>query len=259
MSSCIFLFFLLPRFIERIQFQDVQTLSKYYTEDLGNGIELEMIAIPSGKFMMGSPEGEGRDWEKPQHKVLVQVFYMGKYPITQAQYRQVMDENPSYFKGDDRPVETVSWDDAVEFCEKLSKQTGTEYRLPTEAEWEYACRAGTTTRYYFGDDITSDLANYDGNVGKTTSVGKYPPNAFGLYDMHGNVLEWCQDDWHENYQGAPTDGSTWLTENNMKVIRGGAWSYDPYICSSAYRLNDTRDNRYLNFGFRVACVATRTQ
>ncbi len=235
-------------------------MSEYFTEDLGNSINLEMIAIPGGTFMMGSPEGEGDKGEKPQHEVTVQAFYMGKYPITQAQYQEVMGKNPSDFKGDDqRPVECVSRDDAVEFCQRLSEQTGTEYRLPTEAEWEYACRAGTTTKYYFGDDITSDLANYGGNIGETTAVGKYPPNAFGLYDMHGLVLEWCQDDWHDNYQGAPNDGRAWVSGlSSMFVIRGGSWYRNPRSCRSAYRFGNYPGSTYFYYGFRVVCVAPRT-
>ena len=243
-----------------------------FTEDLGNGIKLEMIAIPGGKFLMGSPEGEGYDDEKPQHAVTVPPFYMGKYPITQVQYQQVMYKNPSdfdfqslfqsLFRSNERqrPVEEVSWDDAVEFCQRLSKQTGTEYRLPTEAEWEYACRAGTTTKYYFGEDITSDLANYNQNIGKTISVGKYPPNAFGLYDMHGNVWEWCQDDWHVNYKDAPTDGSAWIADNVVtKILRGGSWVNPPGYCRSASRLyDDRRDDRYTYDGFRVVCGFGRT-
>ena len=231
---------------------------KSFTEDLGNGIELEMIAISGGKFMMGSPEGEGNDREKPQHEVAVQPFYMGKYPITQVQYQQVMGKNPSNFKRDDqRPVERVSWDDAVEFCQRLSKQTGKEYRLPSEAEWEYACRAGTTTAYYFGENITEELVNYKRS--KTTFVGKYPSNAFGLYDMHGNVWEWCEDDWHEDYENAPNDGSAWLScKSSSKVLRGGSWGFYSFNCRSAYRFGGTRGNRDINVGFRVVCVAPRT-
>ncbi len=213
--------------------RDSNKQAKFFKEDLGNGVNLEMVSIPGGKFLMGTEDEEierlvkeyDNEWirvEKPQHEVTVSPFYMGKYPITQAQYQQVMGKNPSYFKGDERPVEQVSWDDAVEFCQRLSKQTGTEYRLPSESEWEYACRAGTTTKYYFGDDITSDLANYGDNVGETTSVGQYSPNAFGLYDMHGNVWEWCQDDWHDNYQDAPTDGRAWVSGGLIKVRRGGS-------------------------------------
>jgi formylglycine-generating enzyme required for sulfatase activity len=144
--------------------------------------------------------------------------------------------------------------------------TGRQYRLPTEAEWEYACRAGTTTPFHFGPTITSDLANYDGNYvygdgpkGKfreeTTGVGSFPPNALGLYDMHGNVWEWCQDHWHSNYEGAPTDGGAWLPSSELRLLRGGSWLYYPELCRSAYRDYDFPDNRNCNIGFRVVCSA----
>ncbi len=228
-----------------------------FTEDLGNGINLEMIAIPGGKFMMGSPEGEGYDREKPQHEVTVKPFFIGKYPITQTQYQQVMSHNPSRFKGDERPVERVSWEDAVEFCQRLSKQMGKEYRLPSEAEWEYACRAGTTTAYHFGESITEQLANY--RTHETVPVGQFPPNAFSLYDMHGNVWEWCQDDWHNNYKGAPTDGRAWLSRNSsIKAIRGGSWNNYPRGCRSAIRYVKTRDYRSINLGFRAVHVLSKT-
>ncbi|MEM9271595.1 MAG: SUMF1/EgtB/PvdO family nonheme iron enzyme [Cyanobacteria bacterium P01_F01_bin.143] len=247
-----------------------------FIEDLGNGVKLEMVAIPGGTFMMGSPEGEGKDNEKPQHQVTVKPFLMGKYPITQAQYRQLMGVNPSYFKDREdakrRPVEQVSWDEAVEFCQRLSKLVGQEYRLPTEAEWEYACRSviseGLTLEawnkeysqpFNFGKTISAELANYDGNIGETTEVGKYSPNAFGLYDMHGNVWEWCQDDWHVNYKDAPNDGNVWLSEGgSKKVIRGGSWICYPNDCRSAIRSYFTRDHRDSYIGFRVVCVAPRT-
>ena len=231
-----------------------------FVQDLGNGIKLEMISIPGGNFVMGSPDSEGRNNEKPQHEVTVSPFYMGKYPVTQAQYQQVMGYNPSHFKGNDRPVEKVSWDEAVEFCQRLSKQTVKEYRLPTEAEWEYACRAGKTTPYHFGENITDKLANYDCNVNATTSVRQFLPNVFGLYDMHGNVWEWCQDDWHDNYQGAPTDGSARalkLKYGKYKVVRGGSLASDPNFCRSAIRFRDSRDLRLRYIGFRVVCVAPR--
>ena len=228
---------------------------KNFTEDLGDGVLLEMIAIPGDKFLMGSPEGEGHDDERPQHEVTVQSFYMGKFPITQAQYQQVMGKNPSIFKGDDRPVENVSWDNAVEFCQNLSKQTGKNYRLPSEAEWEYACRAGTTNLYYFVGNITYKLANCGRDYNETTSVRRFSSNAFGLYDMHGNVWEWCQDDWHDNYENALTDGKAWFSENkNIKVIRGGSWFNDPYNCRSASRIYYTRASRSSRIGFRVVCA-----
>ncbi len=248
--------------------------AQYFTENLGNNISLDMVYIPGGKFIMGSPLGEGYDRERPQHEVTVQPFFMGKYPITQAQWKaiadradlkveRILDPNPAYFKDREnsarRPVENVDWDDAVEFCQRLSKQTGTEYRLPTEAEWEYACRAGTTTPYYFGENITDKLANYGGNVGKTTSVGQFPPNAFGLYDMHGNVWEWCQDDWHDSYKNAPNDGSAWVSEtSSTKVTRGGSWGSNPTLCRSAPRDLGTRGGRDADIGFRVVCVVPRT-
>jgi formylglycine-generating enzyme required for sulfatase activity len=237
-----------------------------FTEDLGNGVKLEMIAIPGGTFWMGSPanEAERGDNESPQHQVTVPSFFMGKYPLTQAQYQAIMGKNPAYFKGNNRPVENVSWDDAVRFCQKLSQRTGKNYRLPSEAEWEYACRAGTKTPFSFGDNITTDLVNYDGTYpyksapkGKyreqTTDVGTFPPNAFGLYDMHGNVWEWCEDDWHENYIDAPTDGSAWNSQSgsNTKLLRGGSWYSDARYCRSANRAGYLRDFRNTLYGFRV--------
>jgi formylglycine-generating enzyme required for sulfatase activity len=190
---------------------------------------------------------------------------MGKYPLTQAQYQAIMGKNPAYFKGNNRPVEHVSWDDAVLFCQKLSQRTGKNYRLPSEAEWEYACRAGTKTPFSFGDNITTDLVNYNGTYpyksapkGKyreqTTDVGTFfLPNPFGLYDMHGNVWEWCEDDWHENYIDAPTDGSAWNSQSgsNTKLLRGGSWYYDAGCCRSANRNRYSRDYRYYYCGFRV--------
>lgn len=239
-----------------------------FTEDLGNDVELKMIAIPGGTFMMGSPEGEGEDCERPQHEVRVSKFFMGKYTITQAQYYQVMSENPSYCRGNDnRPVESVNWHDAREFCQRISEKTGKKYRLPSEAEWEYACRAGTTTRYSFGNEISLKFANYyTGNdfveplikLGfryTTNVVGKYLPNAFGLYDMHGNVWEWCEDDWHVNYKDAPNDGSVWLSESgSAKVARGGSFFNKSFGCRSAKRfciIYSTRKN--FDIGFRVVC------
>jgi formylglycine-generating enzyme required for sulfatase activity len=196
--------------------------AKYFTEDLGNGVTLEMVAIPGGTFLMGSPESEEGSYnrERPQHEVNVPPFFMGKYPVTQKQWRAVanlpqinreLDPNPSRFKGVTRPVETISWYEAVEFCDRLSEYTGKNYRLPSEAEWEYACRAGTTTPFHFGETITTEVANYNGNSTyasaskgqyrqKTTPVGSFEvANAFGLFDMHGNVWECCNDHWHQKY------------------------------------------------------------
>jgi len=249
--------------------------AKYFKEDLGNNITLEMVQIPGGSFMMGSLESEkGRTQdESPQHQVNVPGFSMGKFVVTQEQYQQIMGKNPSYFtqKGAKRPVEEVSWDDAVEFCRMLSENTGREYRLPSEAEWEYACRAGTTTPFHFGETITTELANYKGtsiyasepkgkHLQRTTDLGSFPPNAFGLYDMHGNVWEWCQDDWHNNYSNAPKDGSGWTSQSgNTKALRGGSWGNIPVYCRSAYRTYNALAYHYFNIGFRVVCSgATRT-
>jgi formylglycine-generating enzyme required for sulfatase activity len=265
-------------------------------EDLGNGVSLEMVKIPGGTFTMGSPESEegSRERERPQHDVTVAQFFMGKYPVTQGQWIAIasrtdlkveldLKPEPSYFKepykGIDRwqrPVEEVSWYEAVEFCKRLSKLTRRNYRLPSEAEWEYACRARTTTPFHFGETISTDLANYcgtdhylSGSYGKgpkgvyrkeTTPVGQFPPNAFGLYDMHGNVREWCADELHNNYQNAPTDGSIWLNgDKDKSPLRGGSWGYDPDYCRSAIRDNFIRrDDLDLITGFRVVCDGGRT-
>ncbi|MDJ0633777.1 MAG: SUMF1/EgtB/PvdO family nonheme iron enzyme [Xenococcaceae cyanobacterium MO_188.B29] len=264
--------------------------AEFFKEDLGSGVTLDLVYIPGGQFLMGTEDEEidrlvekfDRDWfrsEKPQHEVTVKPFFIGKYPVTQAQWRAIaslpkvehdLDPDPSSFKGDNHPVEQVSWDEAVEFCQRLSQQTGKGYRLPSEAEWEYACRAGTTTPFHFGETITTDLANYEGNYTyanepkgqyreETTPVGSFSPNAFGLYDMHGNVWEWCEDNWHDNYNGASADGSAWRSgSDNLKVLRGGSWFYYPVNCRSAYRVDPPRVTRNSDGGFRVVCVASRT-
>lgn len=254
-----------------------------FQEDLGNGVFLEMVKISGGSFLMGSPESELERYENesPQHQVNIQPFFMGKFQVTQKQYQAIMGENPSNFKGEKKPVESVTWDNAVEFCGRISKITGKTYRLPSEAEWEYACRAGTTTPFHFGETISTDLANYrgtdwnyegtlyPGNYGsgskgeyrqQTTDVGSFPANAFGLYDMHGNVWEWCQDSWHENYQGAPTDGTSWIiddNENNYRMLRGGSWYDNSGVCRCACRLRIERGDRYFFIGFRVVFVSPR--
>ncbi|WP_008319450.1 formylglycine-generating enzyme family protein [Leptolyngbya sp. PCC 6406] len=259
--------------------------AQQFIEDLGQGIDLAMVLIPPGAFVMGSPEDEQghRNSESPQHEVtFAEPFFMAKYPITQAQWRGVaampqverqLEPDPSRFKGNDRPVEKVSWLDAVEFCARLSQHTGRDYRLPSEAEWEYACRAGTTTPFHFGETMTSALANYDatrtygsGSEGEyrqqTTEVGSFPANSVGLYDMHGNLWEWCQDWWHDNYEGSPVDGSAWLTHEEdaeeKRVLRGGSWLDNPVVCRSANRYWVAPD--YVNslVGFRVACGLART-
>lgn len=252
--------------------------ANYYTEDLNDGISLEMSAIPGGKFLMGANYHEnGCSWEKPQHEVTIQPFFMGKYPITQAQWREIasrtdlgmrdLKTDPSKFRGDNRPVEQVSWYDAVEFCARLSKLTGREYLLPSEAQWEYACRAGTSTAFYFGETITSKLANYNAQYTyadeqsgqyrrETTPVGQFPPNAFGLYDMHGNVSEWCADIWHDNYSYAPSDGSVWLrSDYARRVTRGSSLRSNPYKCRSADRDCVLPYAIEPDMGFRVVCIS----
>ena len=243
-----------------------------YALDLGSGVELTLMLIPSGEFMMGSADndGNGSEDERPQHQVrLSQSFLMGATPVTQAQWRVVagydvknitLKPEPSHFKGDDLPVEQVSWEEATEFCQRLSKRTGKLFQLPSEAQWEYACRAGTETAYHFGPQITPELANYDQEIGQTTAVKQYPPNRWGLYDMHGNVWEWCQDYWHGDYQGAPMDGSAWVRGGNVnrRVIRGGSWVDLPGYCRAAYRLSGSPDYRNDFIGFRVSCAAPRT-
>lgn len=238
-----------------------------FIEQLDNGIELEMMQIPNGTFIMGSPESEeGHDSrESPLHLVNLNEFWMAKYPITQIQYQAVTGKNPSRFKGSLRPVEMVSWQDAQQFCQKLSILTNKNYRLPSEAEWEYACRAGTSTPFYFGETIRTDLSNYGANssYGRsprgvnrsiTTEVGTFPPNLYGLHDMHGNVWEWCEDAWHTDYQDAPNDGSAWLGENkpnSLRSMRGGSWFNDPKSCRSAHRFSFNANIRDNTYGFRV--------
>ena len=225
--------------------------------DCGDGAAMKCKLIPAGTFMMGSPKTEvGRSSEEgPQHEVtLSRPFYMGIYPVTQAQYKVVMRTNPSSFKDDHRPVECVNRDDALGFCEELSSLTNRTILLPSEAQWEYACRAGSTTRYGFGDgDSRLDLYGwYDANSGKKTHpVAQKKPNAWGLYDMHGNVWEWCEDAWHGSYKNAPTDGSAWVGGDTARVVRGGSWGNNPRYCRSSYRGGSEPGYRRSGFGFRV--------
>lgn len=250
--------------------------AEYFTENLVNDVSLDMVLIPSGTFMMGSPQGEGEEDEHPQHEVTISSFFIGKYPITQKQWTAVvsfpkveldLNPNPSHFKGDNRPVEKISWLEAVEFCKRLSITTGRDYRLPSESEWEYTCRAKTTTPFHYGEALTGELANYycateiyadepKGNFrGETTLVGSYPPNAFGLYDMHGNVREWCADHRHNSYLKHPNDGSPWLSnnENCARIARGGSWVNLSGYCRSALRSSNDPEHRDFNLGFRVVC------
>lgn len=227
-----------------------------FTEDLGHGVKLEMIALPGGTFQMGSNEYGN---EKPIHPVTLSPFHIGKHQITQAQWQAVMRDNPSHFKGDNLPVERVSWQIAFEFCLKLSEKTGKEYRLPTEAEWEYACRAGSTTRYCFGDDEASlnDYAYFKENSGgKTHPVGEKNPNGWGLHDFHGNVWEWCLDYYNaEYYEQRVSDTPQEHVWSSYRVVRGGAWVINAANCRSACRgfFYPEISTNYL--GVRVVCVA----
>jgi formylglycine-generating enzyme required for sulfatase activity len=245
-----------------------QHSAKYFSENLGEGISLDMIHIPGGTFEMGSPATEeGRfDSEGPQHSVTVSPFFLGKFAVTQRQWEKIMQAKPSHFRSPDRPVEQVSWHEAVEFCQRLSRQTNKNYRLPTEAEWEYAAKAGSNTPFCYGETLTTDLANYDGTQTyasgskgiyrrQTINVGNFPPNQFGLYDMHGNVWEWCADPWHENYEDAPNDSNIWLasSEEQYKVLRGGSCGNHPRFCRSSERGKGLADYWYYVIGFRVAC------
>ena len=271
-----------------------------------------MVRIPAGEFLMGSPADEPQRLgsEGPQHRVAVPEFLLGQTPITQAQWREVagwreregegwgrdLKLEPSFFQprsnpnaanflggrfsllqgesnSDQRPVENVSWLDAMEFCHRLSQRTGRHYTLPSEAQWEYACRAGSTTPFAFGATLTAELANYeatsaygDGPKGEyreqTTPVGMFAANAWGLQDMHGNVWEWCLDEWHENYEGAPADGSAWVGGDDVKsadsdksrLLRGGSWGLYPRGCRSAVRYPNLPDYAHFVIGLRVVCL-----
>jgi formylglycine-generating enzyme required for sulfatase activity len=235
-----------------------------FAENLGNDIELDLVLIPSGEFMMGN-DHHHQD-EQPIHQVKLPSFYIGKYPITQAQYRSIMGDDQGFGLSANYPIEQISWHDALDFCTKLSQQTGRTYTLPSEAQWEYACRAGTNTAFHFGATITPELANYNGdypyqnaplgeNRAQATLVGSFPPNAWGVYDLHGNVWEWCLDTYQPNYQGAPTDGSAWganSTERDLnRVMRGGAWDYVARGCRSAVRCSLAPQSRIAGCGLRV--------
>jgi formylglycine-generating enzyme required for sulfatase activity len=242
-------------------------------EPLGDGVSLPLVSIPAGEFVMGSPaaEPERSDDEGPQHRVVLEGFWMGQSPITQAQWKAVMGSNPSHFSeqpdSPQRPVERVSWYEAMEFCQRLSASRGRRYSLPSEAQWEYACRAGTAMPFHFGATLTPALANYNGNLiyakslkgqyrEQTTPVGMFPANGWGLQDMHGNVWEWCLDPWHGTYEGAPTDGSPWVQggDQSLRLLRGGSWSSHPRGCRSADRLGHLPGLRTRLIGFRVCCL-----
>ncbi|MDQ1252616.1 MAG: hypothetical protein QG646_1738 [Euryarchaeota archaeon] len=234
----------------------IQEIPKTFTSP---STGMKFVLIPAGKFTMGSPlEEQGRyDDEGPAHQVTIKnSFYMGKYPVTQKEWKEVMENNPSNFKGTYRPVECVSWEDVQEFVKKLNEKESTDkYRLPSEAEWEYSCRAGTQTRYSFGDDKSklNEYAWYGNNSGSETHpVGYKKPNSWGLYDMHGNVWEWVQDKWHNNYNGSTFDGGAWEDGNDSgRVDRGGSWYGDTRNCRSANRRRSHLGYRGNILGFRL--------
>ncbi len=248
-----------------------------------NSVGMGLALIPPGRFRMGSPEGEiarSHD-EGPLHEVeITQPFYLGVYPVTQGQYQRLMGSNPSWFSAggngrgavatldtSDFPVENVTWHEAVAFCTLLSelpaeKEAGRVYRLPTEAEWEYACRAGTTSIYHFGNALTCQLANIrstvgGGHLGRTCPVGQYPPNAWGLYDMHGNVYEWCADWYDENYyRNSPRQGPSGPGSGSRKVLRDASWADRAEACRAANRNRQGPNERNMHVGFRIACITS---
>lgn len=275
--------------------------ARFYLEALSGGVNLEMVEIPAGTFLMGNNSAEIEQLEAsysrnlakedkqelqkrlqaetPQRMVKVSVFYASKYEVTQAQWRAVASlpkvnrelmSDPSQFKGGNRPVEQVSWEDAVEFCERLSRATGRHYRLPTEAEWEYSCRAGTNWQFSLGETVSPDWVNYNGKLPyglapkdsyrqQTVPVGSLGlANAFGLYDTHGNVWEWCLDSWHENYSEAPTDNSVWDKNGvkDLRVLRGGAWDSSAGECRSSERRQASPISASSGIGFRVVAEAS---
>ena len=254
-----------------------RTKNQLLIEELDDELILEMVALPNGIFLMGASQNEEHQVEDelPQHCVSINSFLLGKDPVTQAQWKFVsclpkiereLEHNPSRFEDANHPVDTVSWKDALEFCARLSAKTSHTYRLPSEAEWEYACRASTETPFHFGETITSKLANYNGKESyayegegifrqQTTPIDYFKfPNSFGLYDMHGNVWEWCADPWHNNYEKAPTHGIIWTLngEQSYRVMRGGSWNSPPIFCRSGYRMKGELEQRGDGIGFRVA-------
>jgi formylglycine-generating enzyme required for sulfatase activity len=221
-----------------------------------------MITLPPDEFMMGENASDkfANDTERPAHRVkFIKHFALGKSPVTVGEFRNF---RPGHLPGDDEylPVINVNWHDAAAYCKWLVEKTDRPYRSPSEAEWEYACRAGSSTPFSSGNDITIASANflYDDNglrtgIGRRTPVGSYPANAFGLHDFHGNVCEWVADTWHSDYNGAPADGSAWNEKSNhTRVIRGGAWDYMPSLLRSSWRDRREANFRSDNLGFRVA-------
>jgi formylglycine-generating enzyme len=243
-----------------LQAQEKKDPPKNFTNSIG----MKFVWIKPGSFMMGSPkEEELRGDNETQHKVtLTKGFYMGVYTVTQEQWKEVMGNNPSKFKGEKNlPVEQVSWLDCQEFIKKLREKDKKLYRLPSEAEWEFACRAGTKTPFHFGETISTEQANHNGNFTygdgkkgkyreKTTPVGSFPANAWGVHDMHGNVFQWCQD-WHGDYPQNDVVDPTGAEKGKLRVLRGGSWLIDPEYCRSAYRLGTEPGYRFHDFGLRV--------
>jgi len=241
-------------------------------------LTFQMRPVQGGTFRMGSKKDDSMaySWEKPDHEVTVRDFYIGQYPVTQDLWFEIMGENPSFFRGDRRPVESISWDDAKIFIQKLNTRTeksrrleGWAYRLPSEAEWEYAARGGIHTLAtspvgadggrggtYSGGDRLKEVGWFkDNSHSETKPVGLKAPNALGLFDMSGNVWEWCEDDWHGSYEGAPKDGSAWVDRPERglsRVCRGGSWNYTARSCRSAYRSRWLPDDRLIVYGFRLA-------
>jgi len=240
--------------------------AEQFTEDLGNGIHLEMIVIPAGVFQMGSPRRLANMDEQPQHLVTIKPFMMGKSLITQGQWKAILGTlPPCRFKGDNLPVERVSWEEGQKFCGRLSKKKGINYQLPSETQWEHACRAGTTTPFSFGETLTVEVANFNGEhtfreeppgfyFHSTSEAGKFPPNAFGIYDMHGNLWEWCADTWLDDYGASPRDASSYQNKDSRyRVVRGGSWHEPPELCRSAARLRVLQTDADEFMGFRVVC------
>jgi len=258
-----------PTLDEKGQFiAQTRHTARQFSEALGNGRSLEMILIPSGMFQMGTPPHLGRPDEQPRHLVTIKSFMMSKFLMTQGQWKAVMGKLPaSRFKGDRLPVECVSWKDAYSFCLRLSRKTGRKYQLPSESQWEYACRAGSVTPFCFGETLTVDVANFNGEhtfrreplgiyFHATNEGGKFPPNAFGLYDMHGNLWEWCADTWLDDYSSSPRDSSSYQSkEDRFRVVRGGSWHEPPELCRSAARLRVLESEADEFTGFRVVCDA----
>ncbi len=237
---------------------------------LAAGVELELVEVPGGSFRLGTAHGQGYPDEEPRHFVQLAAFWIGKYPVSQRQWGALMGAHRGRFSGQDLPVDTVSWVEAFRFCERLSKKIGQRCALPSEAQWEYTCRAGTNTPYCYGPTLTTELANYNGEFTfrggpkgiyrhVTTVVGSFPPNAFGLYDLHGGLWEWCADAWHDDYGGAPPDGSPW--EGGPKVdyraARGGCWHDIPEVCRSAARLKARANEGDEFMGFRIVVMDVR--